>query len=105
MTPLQFHSDTEPLIPGSMLTDERVTMPRIMARNIKAHAMEYTPEEVCGLIGGESDTGWMLLARTPNHSPDNLHNYRIRAYSPSCRRGSVRRAQSTGAGCVSLARG
>lgn len=80
MTPIQFHSDTEPLIPGSLLTDERVTMPRIMARNIRAHALEYVPEEVCGLIGGESDTDWVLLARTANHSPDNLHNYRIEPF-------------------------
>jgi proteasome lid subunit RPN8/RPN11 len=77
MTPLQLHSDTEPLIPGSLLTDERVTMPRIMARNIKAHACEFVPEEVCGLIGGESPDTFMLLARTANHSVDNLHNYRI----------------------------
>jgi proteasome lid subunit RPN8/RPN11 len=78
MTSLQqFHSDTEPLISGSLLTDERVSMPRIMARNIRAHAMEFAPEEVCGLIGGTDHNVWGLLARCSNHSVDNLHNYRI----------------------------
>lgn len=74
---MQLHADTEPLIPNSLLTDERVLMPRIMARNIKAHACEFVPQEVCGLIGGGDSNVFTILSRIPNHSPDNLHNYRI----------------------------
>jgi proteasome lid subunit RPN8/RPN11 len=74
---MNLHSDTEPLIPGTLLSDESVSMPRIMARNIRAHATEYVPQEVCGLIGGADPRHWGLLARTPNHSVDNRHNYRI----------------------------
>lgn len=72
-------SITQPLIPNTMLTDERVSMPRQMARNIKAHAIEHVPQEVCGLIGGQGDDVWTLLCRCPNHAPEPLHEFRIEA--------------------------
>lgn len=73
-----FHSDVEPIVPGSLLTDERVSMPRIMARNIRAHAQEFVPQEVCGLIGGVGEV-FTLLMRCPNHADNPEHQFRIEA--------------------------
>lgn len=71
-----YHSDTTPLVPGTTLTDERVTMPRIMARNIRAHAQEHVPQEVCGLIGGVGEA-FAILMRCPNHANNPEHEFRI----------------------------
>lgn len=70
------HAPIDPLIPGTLLTDERITMPRIMARNIRAHAMEFAPQEVCGLLGGVGES-MALLMRCPNHANNPEHQFRI----------------------------
>lgn len=51
-------------------------MPRIMARNIRAHATEGVPQEVCGLLGGEGSY-FTVLARCPNHAPEPEHTFRM----------------------------
>jgi proteasome lid subunit RPN8/RPN11 len=106
----------DPYRGGKLYTDEQLYVPRRALRNIRAHALEYVPNEACGFLGG-NDANLRLLMRCPNRSPtpashwyiDPLTHYqaevefatrqaKIRAIYHSHPRSSARPSQSDLAG-------